>query len=188
LPDIYTPSVELYFLILNKIIICAKSADHTIMDNIESKIKEMGLELPYLPPSKGIYKRCLTVGDLVYVSGHVSVNTDGSYVTGKLGQDLDEEQGKYAAQQCGLGILASLKDHLGSLDRVKSVIKLLGMVNATPDYEKHPIVINGCSELFAAIWGQNKGIGVRSAVGMGSLPNNVAVEIEGIFEIHPSKF
>jgi enamine deaminase RidA (YjgF/YER057c/UK114 family) len=150
---------------------------------IEKKLAEMGLSLPTLPGSKGIYKSCLTVGKLVYVSGHVSVNTDGSYITGKLGKDVDEERGKYAAQQCGLAMLVSLKNHLGSLDKLKGVVKLLGMVNATPDYEKHPIVINGCSELFVALLGDDKGKGVRSAVGMGSLPLNVAVEVEGIFEI-----
>ena len=120
---------------------------------------------------------------LVYVSGHVSINTDGSYITGKLGDNVDEAQGKIAARQCGLALLVSLKNHLGDLDKIKRVVKILGMVNATPDYEKQPIVINGCSELFAELWGQDNGLGVRSAVGMGSLPNNVAVEIEGIFEI-----
>lgn len=150
--------------------------------NIEQKLADRSLTLPVLPTSKGIYKRCLTVGNLVYFSGHVSVHTDGSFITGKLGKDLDEEQGQNAARQCGLAILAALKEHLGSLDRVKRVVKLLGMVNATPDYDKHPIIINGCSELFAELWGDD-GIGVRSAVGMGSLPGNVAVEIEGIVEI-----
>ncbi len=150
---------------------------------IEEKIAEMGLEMPILPTSKGIYQRCLTVGNLVYFSGHVSVNTDGSFIMGKLGADLDEAQGKHAARQCGLAILAALREHLGSLDKVKRVVKLLGMVNATPDYEQHPVVINGCSELFAALWGNENGVGVRSAVGMGSLPGNVAVEIEGIVEI-----
>ncbi len=157
------------------------------MDSIEKKLADMGLEMPTLPASKGIYKRCLTVGSLVYVSGHVSVKTDGSYIAGKLGKDMDEAQGKIAAQQCGLGMLASLKMHLGSLDRVKRVVKILGMVNATPEYDKHPIVINGCSDLYAQLWGTENGIGVRSAVGMGSLPNNVAVEIEAIFEIKRGK-
>lgn len=144
----------------------------------------MGLQLPVLPASKGIYKRCLVDGNHLYVSGHISVHTDGSSITGKLGKDLDEEQGKLAARQCGLAILTSIKDHFGNLDKVKRVIKMLGMVNAIPDYEKHPVVINGCSELFAAIWGEENGIGVRSAVGMGSLPGNVAVEIEALFELY----
>lgn len=150
----------------------------------EKKLDVLGLRLPTLPASKGIYKRCLVDGKHLYVSGHISVNADGSAITGKLGKDLDDEQGKMAARQCGLAILTSIKDHFGSLDKVKRVIKVLGMVNATPDYQKHPIVINGCSELFVELWGEDNGIGVRSAVGMGSLPNNVAVEIEALFELH----
>ena len=150
---------------------------------VEQKLADLGLSLPTLPTSKGIYKRCLVTGNHLYVSGHISVNTDGSMIKGKLGKDLSDDEGKNAARQCGLAILTSIKDHFGSLDRVKRVIKVLGMVNATPEYEKHPIVINGCSELFAQIWGEDNGIGVRSAVGMGSLPNNVAVDIEAIFEI-----
>jgi len=152
--------------------------------SVEEKLKELGYELPTLPASKGIYKRCLIDGKNLYVSGHISVNTDGSSITGKLGKDLNEEQGKAAARQCGLAILSSLKAELGDLQKVKRVMKLLGMVNATPEYEKHPIVINGCSELFVELWGEDSGKGVRSAVGMGSLPGNVAVEIEAMFEIY----
>jgi enamine deaminase RidA (YjgF/YER057c/UK114 family) len=151
---------------------------------VEEKLKELGYDLPTLPASKGIYKRCLIDGKNLYVSGHISINTDGSSITGKLGKDLDEEQGKAAARQCGLAILSSLKAELGDLEKVKRVMKVLGMVNSTPEYEKHPIVINGCSELFVALWGEDNGKGVRSAVGMGSLPGNVAVEIEGMFEIY----
>ena len=151
---------------------------------VEKKLAEMGLQLPSLPVSKGIYKRCLVDGSHLYVSGHISVNTDGSAIKGKLGKDISDEQGALAARQCGLAILTSIRDHFGGLDKVKRVIKILGMVNATPEYDKHPVVINGCSELFAALWGQENGIGVRSAVGMGSLPGNVAVEIEALFELH----
>ena len=151
-------------------------------DLIEKKITELGLSLPLVPASKGIYKRCLVDGRHLYVSGHVSINNDGSLIIGKLGKGLNEEDGKLAARQCGLAMLASVKEQIGSLDKIKRVIKILGMVNSTPDFEKHPLVINGCSELFAQLWGED-GIGVRSAVGMGSLPNNVAVEIEGIFEL-----
>ncbi|MBN8864493.1 MAG: RidA family protein [Sphingobacteriales bacterium] len=149
---------------------------------IEEKLTQLGLELPVLPGSKGIYKSCLQTGSHVYVSGHVSIRTDGSFIKGKLGLDISDEDGQLAARQCGLAMLTSLKKHLGDLGRIKRVIKLLGMVNATPEYEKHPVIINGCSELFATLWGED-GIGTRSAVGMGSLPGNVAVEIEGIFEI-----
>jgi enamine deaminase RidA (YjgF/YER057c/UK114 family) len=152
-------------------------------NSIEQKLTALGLSLPVLPASKGIYKRCLLDGNKLYLSGHISVNTDGSPITGKLGKDLDEEQGKIAARQCGLAMLSAIKEELGTLDKIKRVIKLLGMVNATADYEKHPVVINGCSELFVQLWGDDNGKGVRSAVGMGSLPGNVAVEIEAIFEI-----
>ena len=152
-------------------------------NSIEQKLTALNLQLPVLPVSKGIYKRCLVTGNLLYVSGHISVNTDGSPITGKLGKDLTDEEGKAAARQCGLAMLSAIKEHFGTLDRIRRVVKLLGMVNATPEYEKHPVVINGCSELFAQLWGDENGIGVRSAVGMGSLPGNVAVEIEAIFEI-----
>ena len=152
--------------------------------SIEEKLKELGYELPTLPASKGIYKRCLIDGKNLYVSGHISVNTDGSSITGKLGKELNDEQGKVAARQCGLAILSSLKAELGDLQKIKRVIKVLGMVNATPEYEKHPNVINGCSELFVELWGEDNGKGVRSAVGVGSLPGNVAVEIEAMFEIY----
>jgi enamine deaminase RidA (YjgF/YER057c/UK114 family) len=153
-------------------------------DAIEKKLRSMGLALPVLPGSKGIYKSCLQEGNMLYVSGHVSVNADGSYIKGKLGKDLTEEEGKVAARQAGLAMLTSIKNHFDTLDKVKRVIKLLGMVNAVPEFEKHPVVINGCSELFAELWGQDYGIGVRSAVGMGSLPGNVSVEIEAIFEVY----
>ena len=151
--------------------------------SIEDKLKQLGYELPVLPTSKGIYKRCVIDGHHLYVSGHISVNTNGSAITGKLGKDLSEDEGKFAARQCGLAILSSIREQFGNLEKVKRVIKLLGMVNATADYEKHPVVINGCSELFVALWGEDNGKGVRSAVGMGSLPNNVAVEIEALFEL-----
>ena len=152
--------------------------------SIESTLVSMNLELPVLPGSKGVYKSCLRVGNHIYVSGHVSINTDGSFIKGKLGLDISDEDGYRAARQCGLAMLTSLKTFLGDLDQITGVVKLLGMVNATPDYEKHPVVINGCSELFRQLWGE-AGVGVRSAVGMGSLPGNVAVEIEGIFEVKP---
>jgi enamine deaminase RidA (YjgF/YER057c/UK114 family) len=120
----------------------------------------------------------------LYVSGHISVTGDGSPITGKLGKDISDEKGKMAARQCGLAILSSIKEQLGGFDKIQRVVKILGMVNSTPDYENHPFVINGCSELYVQLWGDENGKGVRSAVGMGSLPSNVAVEIEAIFELH----
>ncbi len=151
---------------------------------IEQKLAELGLTLPVLPGSKGIYKSCLLDGNKLYVSGHVSLTTGGTFITGKVGKDVSDEEAKLAARQCGLAILSSIKKELGDLDKIKRVIKILGMVNAIPEYEKHAIVINGCSELYVSLWGDDNGKGVRSAVGMGSLPGNVAVEIEALFEIH----
>ena len=112
------------------------------------------------------------------------MQTDGSLIIGRIGKELDIEEGKLAARQVGLAILATLKAQLGSLNRIKRVIKVLGMVNATEDFQRHPYVINGCSELFAQVWGEENGIGVRSAVGMGTLPDNIPVEIEAVFELN----
>src|SRR6516164_9108543 len=139
----------------------------------EKKLKELELVLPPAPAPAGVYKPCLVDGKYLYVSGHGPVKEDKSLITGKVGQELDIEQGKLAARQVGLTILATIRAKLGSLDKIKRVIKVLGMVNCDPSFDKHPYVINGCSELFARIWGEDHGVGVRSAVGMGSLPNNI---------------
>lgn len=151
--------------------------------NADSKIAELKLELPPAPKPMGVYKPMVIAGNMVYVSGHGPLKPDKTLITGRVGQDLDLEAGKQAARQVGLTILATLRDNLGSLDRVTRIIKVLGMVNSTPDFREHPAVINGCSELFADVFGKENGIGARSAVGMGSLPGNIAVEIEAIFEI-----
>ncbi len=143
----------------------------------------LGLSLPPAPLPLGVYKPYLIDGKYLYLSGHGPVQDDKSLIIGRIGADMDIEQGKLAARQVGLTMLSTIQTHLGSLDRVKRVIKILGMVNCTPDFERHPYVINGCSELFAKIWGEENGIGVRSAVGMGSLPDNIPVEIEALFEL-----
>ena len=151
--------------------------------NAESQIAELKLELPPAPKPMGVYKPMVIVGNLVYMSGHGPLKTDKTLITGRVGQDLDVAAGKLAARQVGLTMLATLRDNLGSLNRVVRVIKVLGMVNCTADFGEHPAVINGCSELFAEVFGSENGIGARSAVGMGSLPGNIAVEIEAILEI-----
>lgn len=151
--------------------------------NPENQITTLGLILPPAPPRGGVYKPVVVVGNVAYVSGHGPYRGHDDYICGRVGQDLDLEAGKAAARQTGLAILATLRKELGSLDRVKRVVKLLGMVNSTADFGEHPKIINGCSELFGQVWGEENGIGARSAVGMGSLPGNIAVEIEGIFEI-----
>lgn len=148
----------------------------------EAKLKELGIELPPAPPKGGVYKPVVHVGELAFVSGHGPYQADESYLTGKVGTDLDLEAAQAAARQTGLALLATIRKELGSLDRVKRVIKLLGMVNATPDFGQHPQVINGCSELFLEVFGED-GVGSRSAVGMGSLPGNIPVEIELTIEV-----
>ena len=154
------------------------------MSSAEHNFARLNLELPPAPKPMGVYKPFLIVDNRwVYVSGHGTVQNDGTLIVGRIGDALDMEQGKLAARQVGLAILATLRENLGSLDRIKRVIKVLGMVNCTHDFERHPYVINGCSELFASVWGQEDGIGVRSAVGMGSLPDNIPVEIEVMFEL-----
>ena len=149
----------------------------------DQRFEQLNLKLPPAPAPIGVYKPLLVVGDFVYVSGHGTVKEDKSLIIGRIGDDMTMEEGKLAARQVGLAILSTLKTNLGSLDKIKRVIKVLGMVNCVPEFEKHPFVINGCSELFAQVWGQENGIGVRSAVGMGSLPDNIPVEIEAMFEL-----
>ena len=149
----------------------------------EERLARLGLTLPPAPKPMGVYKPCLIDGSHLYLSGHGPVQEDQALIKGRIGKDMDEEQGKLAAKQVGLTMLATIRAQIGSLDNIKRVIKLLGMVNCIPEFEKHPYVINGCSELFASIWGEENGVGVRSAVGMGSLPGNIPVEIEAIFEL-----
>jgi len=149
----------------------------------EARLAELKLQLPPAPKPVAVYKPLVIAGNLAFVSGHGPLKPDKTLITGRVGQDLDIEAGKFAARQVGLTILATLRSELGTLDRVKRVIKVLGMVNSTPDFLDHPKVINGCSELFADVFGAENGIGSRSAVGMGSLPGNIAVEIEATFEI-----
>lgn len=149
----------------------------------EARIVELGLELPAAPAAMGVYKPVLVSGGLAYLSGHGPLRTDGSLICGKVGGDLTEEEGKAAARQVGLAMLATLKAGLGSLDRVKRVVKVLGLVNCPTDFATHPAVINGCSELFRDVFGEDEGVGTRSAFGAGSLPGNIAVEIEGAFEV-----
>lgn len=151
--------------------------------NVEQKVEELGLELPPAPRPMGVYKPLLIVGNLAYTSGHGPVKLDGSLIQGRIGADMDQQGGYDAARQTGLAILATLRASLGSLDRVQRIVKTLGLVNCTPDFESQPAVINGFSDLIAEVFGPEDGVGARSAVGAGSLPGNIAVEIEAIFEI-----
>ena len=153
------------------------------MKSAEENFSSLELTLPPAPKPLGVYKPCLVDGKYLYLSGHGPLS-DGEFIIGRIGDTMDMEQGKAAAKQVGLTMLATIRSHIGSFDKIKRVIKVLGMVNCIPSFERHPYIINGCSELFAAIWGTENGIGVRSAVGMGSLPDNIPVEIEVIFELH----
>ncbi len=150
---------------------------------LTQKLAELGLQLPPAPEPKGLYRPLVVVGNLVYTSGHLPVDAAGKLLTGRLGAALDVTAGYPAAPWAALGILASLRKELGSLNRVGRVVKVLGAVNCTPDFSQQPAVINGCSELFAQIFGREGGIGARTAIGVGSLPLGAAVEIEAIFEI-----
>lgn len=151
----------------------------------EQRLSELKLELPPAPKPVAVYRPLVMVDRLAYVSGHGPILPSGVLITGVVGRELSLEEGHAAARQVGLAILATLRSELGSLNRVHRLIKVLGMVNSAADFYDHPKVINGCSELFAQIWGSECGIGARSAVGMGPLPGNIAVEIEAIFELHP---
>lgn len=151
------------------------------MKNSET-IKKLGLVFPPSPKPLGVYRPTLVVDRFLYVSGHGPVNNDGSLIKGKVGADLDREEGKVAARQVGLTMLSTIINNYGDIDNIKRVVKVLGMVNATPEFKWHPFVINGFSELMVEVFGEEMGIGVRSAVGM-SLPQNIAVEIEAHFEL-----
>lgn len=152
--------------------------------NPQEKFESLGLSLPPAPQPLGIYKPYLVDGKYLYLSGHGPVQDDKSLIIGRIGEDMDIEAGKLAARQVGLTMLSTIVTNFGSLSKVKRVIKVLGMVNCTSDFLKHPYVINGCSELFAEVWGQENGIGVRSAVGFGSLPDNIPVEVEALLELY----
>jgi len=149
----------------------------------DARLAELNLELPPAPKPGGVYQPVVRVGNMLYVSGHGPLKPDKTLITGKVGVDLSEEDAHQAARQVGLAILATLKQNLGSLDRVKRLVKSLGMVNATPEFGDHPAVINGYSNLMRDVFGDEAGVGARSAVGMGSLPGNIPVEIEAIFEL-----
>jgi enamine deaminase RidA (YjgF/YER057c/UK114 family) len=151
--------------------------------NPELRITELGLELPPAPKPMGVYKPVLVVGNFLYVSGQGPLKPDGTLIKGKVGKELSMEEGKLAARQVGLAMLSTIKTNIGDLSKIKRLVKVLGMVNSSPDFDQHPAVINGFSELMADVFGEDNGVGVRSAVGM-ILPGNIAVEIEAMFELY----
>lgn len=148
----------------------------------DARIAELNLTLPPAPKPVATYLTAVRYGNLLYVSGHGPLRPDGTMFTGKLGKDLEIEQGQAAARQVGLAILATLRAHLGSLDRVVRLIKVLGLVNSTEAFGDQPKVVNGFSDLMVEVFGES-GRAARSAMGTNSLPGNIAVEIEAIFEV-----
>jgi enamine deaminase RidA (YjgF/YER057c/UK114 family) len=153
------------------------------MNAVEEKIRALGLELPPPPPSGGIYHPVLITGNQLYVSGQGPVQSDGQLIKGKVGTDLSLEEGQLAARQVALTMLSTIKAQIGDLSKIKRLIKTLGMVNCHPEFEQHPQTINGFSQVMVDVFGEEYGRGARSAVGM-SLPGNIAVEVECIFEVH----
>ncbi len=148
----------------------------------EDRLAQLKLELPPAPKPVATYVTALRVDDMLYVSGHGPLRSDGTMITGRLGDDMDVPAGIAAARQTGLAILSTVRSHLGSLDKVERLVKSLGMVNSTPDFGDQPRVITGYSDLMKDVFG-DAGVGTRSAVGMGALPGGIAVEIEAIFQV-----
>jgi enamine deaminase RidA (YjgF/YER057c/UK114 family) len=150
--------------------------------SVEDKLKELGLALPNVPTPVANYVPFKRAGDIVYLSGQGPRKPDGSYHTGKVGRDVTWEQAYEHAKITGLGLLAAARTAAGTLDKVE-ILKVFGMVNGVPDFADQPKVINGCSDLFVNVLGE-RGRHARSAIGMGSLPNNMTVEIEAVIRIH----
>jgi len=160
--------------------------------DIEQRIKDLGLVFPIVPDAVGIYKPVLISGNWLYVSGlgpdipagvETVLPNNGKQVIGRVGEDLTLEEGREAARFVALTTLAVIKKHFGDLNKICRLIKTLGLVNCTPDFRRHPAVINGFSQLMVDIWGEEHGIGARTSVGVGSLPENIPVEIECVFEL-----
>jgi enamine deaminase RidA (YjgF/YER057c/UK114 family) len=154
------------------------------MTNIDTRLAELGLVLPTPPKPMATYSTAVRLGDLLYVSGTGPLRADGTYVSGKLGADLDVAAGQAAAELCALAMLATVRAHAGSLDRVARLVKVLGFVNATPEFSDHPKVMNGFSDFMARLFG-DAALGARSAVGAPSLPSGIAVEVEAIWQLRP---
>ncbi len=149
----------------------------------EARLAQLNIQLPPAPKPGGVYKPVVIVDSMCYVSGHGPLKSDGTLIIGRVGDTLTQAEGYQAARQTGLALLATLRAQLGSLDRIQRVVKLLGMVNCTDDFGQQPAVINGCSELFAEVFGVEDGVGARSAVGFNALPGGIAVEIEAIVQL-----
>ncbi len=149
----------------------------------EQRLRELGIELPPPPRPVAVYVPAVRIGNMLFTAGHTPRAPDGTPMPGKVGADLTIDEGYAAARIAGLNLLSTVRNTLGSLDEVVRVVKVLGMVNCTPDFGQQPQVVNGFSELIVEIFGEERGMGGRSAVGMASLPANMPVEVEAIFEV-----
>ncbi|QDU99003.1 RidA family protein [Lignipirellula cremea] len=161
----------------------ALAEDHGDPPSAEQRLRDRGITLPPPPQPVAVYIPAVRVGNLLYTSGHIPKRADGSAIVGKVGQDLTLEQGFDAARLVGVNVLSSVRHALGSLDKVARLVKVLGVVNCVSSFTQQPQVINGFSELMIEIFGEADGKAARSAIGAGSLPGNMAVEVEAIFEI-----
>lgn len=150
--------------------------------SFDARIEELGLILPEAPPPAGTYSPVVVVDGMAYVSGQGPLGPDGRWLQGRVGDEIGEEDGIEAARVVGLTMLATIRTELGSLDRVQRVVKVLGMVNCVPGFKNQPKVINGFSDLMVEVFGES-GRAARSAVGMGSLPGNIPVEVEAILKL-----
>lgn len=150
--------------------------------NVYDTLKQLGLELPPLPPKGGIYQPVKQVGNLLYISGQGATRGGIPVLEGKLGKECSVEQGQEAARICALNALSVLHDYLGDLNQIKSLVKMLAFVASTDDFHQQPVVANGASQLLKDLYGED-GVGARSAIGVNELPGNIPVEIEFIFEI-----
>jgi enamine deaminase RidA (YjgF/YER057c/UK114 family) len=161
----------------------APAGESQATGSAEKRLQELGIVLPPAPKPVAVYVPAVKVGDVLYASGHGPRKSDGDLIEGKVGSDLNLDEGKAAARLVGLNMLSTVRAALGSLDHVVRLVKVLGMVNCVADFDQHPQVINGFSELMVEVFGEQAGKAARSAVGMGSLPGNIPVEIEAIFQV-----
>lgn len=157
------------------------------VSSVEEKIHALGLALPEPAVSKGAFDQCIIIDNIAYFSGHLPQPADKPLIVGKVGKDMTVEQGYEAAKIVGLNLISSMKSNLGSLDKVKRIVKLTGWVNSVDGFTQQPQVVNGCSELFRKVFAEGQAGHTRSAVGTNGLPLGVPVEIEAIVELHSTK-
>ncbi len=161
----------------------AATASGSGVRDLDARLVELGITLPKVSKPLAVYRRIVVVGDMAYASGHICISEEGEILTGKAGADVTTEQAQAAARRCAVGMLASLKDELGSLNRIERLVKTTGMVNCTPDFTDQSLVVNGFSNLLRDLMGEDAGVGARAAVGMSSLPRGAIVEVEAIFKL-----